>query len=127
MAQNINSYKTNGLFKADSIEFSALLAAGTQQVFEADLSDCKDSIIALVNIPAGGTGNHSFVIQSCEGGKEITVPLVAEKINVVRFTTKGVKNANGIGKFKFITDNTAGVSGIGVSVCFIKHADVVNH
>ena len=127
MAQNITSYISNGLFEAGKINLEYLNESGTTASISTDLSGCKDSVIAIVDIPTSSDGSHSFVFKSADGGKDIKVDLVPNKTNVIRFTTKGIKGKDGIGNFEFITDNGMGISNLAVKVGFIKCVDVVNH
>lgn len=126
MAQ-ITAHSTHGLFNASAIPLTKLAAAGKEVSFTADLSDCRDSVIALIDIPSGGTGSHTLVIKSCEGLADISIPLVAEKLNIVRFTTKGFKGDDGNASFKYITDNSSGIGALGISLCFVKYTPVIAH
>jgi hypothetical protein len=124
MAQNINSYSTNGLFKANAIALSEV----TEAVFSADLSDAKDSITVIVDATASSA---SDIVLSClpseAGYGEVKVPLTSKSLNVVNITTKGIKKNDGLGEFKFVDTNGASLGQQDIKICFVKYSPVINH
>lgn len=127
MAQKITSISTHGLFTAGSITLNRILSTGNSLELTADLSDCKDSVIALVNIPSGVTGTHKLVFIGSENGKETEVELTTGTTNIIRFTTKGIKDSGGAGKFRYESDSTTGLSELNITIGFVKYSEVINH
>ena len=127
MAQIITAYNTNGLFKADVIALDAITESGAEVTLEADLTNCADSVIALIDVPAGGESEFVCIPDGENGKKEIAIPLTAGSLNIVRFTTMGIKNSDGTGRFKLVTDNSQGEDVTGFKICFVKYCTVLNH
>lgn len=125
--QMITSYTSKGLFNADRMYFVNLKSNTSKAEFCTDLSDCRDSILAIVEIPSIGGGVFYLNIKSVDGGNDIAVKLLSEETNLVRITTKGIKDAEGLGHFEFTTDNGMSVTDNSIRVAFIKFIDVVNH
>jgi hypothetical protein len=124
MAQNINAYSTNGLFKANAIALSEV----TEAVFSADLSDAKDSITVIVDTTASSASDIVLSCMPSEAGYgEVRVPLTAKSLNVVNITTKGIKKNDGFGEFKFVNTNGASLGQQGIKICFVKYSPVINH
>ncbi len=124
--QSINSYTSKGLFNADVVPFVALEASGPEQTFDVSLGGGKDPVTMLIDIPSSGSGVHKLF---CIGknGNEKEVLLTGKKLNVVHLTTHGFVDENGVAKFRYYTDNTDGISMIGIKVCVIKYIPVVNN
>jgi len=118
---------SKGLFNADAGKPVLLSGSGQTADLVCDLSGCKDSIIMLVDIPVGGEVKNTIKFVSCEDNKDAEVVLTNGKLNVIRFTTKGIKDADGLGHFQFTTENGMGVDGVTATITLIKCVDVVNH
>lgn len=125
--QIITSYTSKGLFNPVKINYTKLNSDLESAEFSTDLTNCKDSVIAIIDIPASIGGGFTFRLKSVSGGKDIVVDLISEVVNVVRFTTMDVKDADGFGHFVFTTDSGMTVNDHSVRVAFIKCLDVENH
>ncbi len=128
MAQTtITPVNSTALFRADIGKFQLISGSGMTADIVCDLKDCKDAVIALIDISIGGEAVNTFVLKSAEGNKDTEIVLTNGKLNVVRFTTKGIKDADGLGHFQIATDNGMGLDGAGAKFALIKCVDVVNH
>ena len=125
--QKFISTTSIGLFNGDKVTYSLLESDGQTADFNADLSDCKDSIIAIIDIPPTVCGTFQLICKSVNGNKDIVVPLVSEDVTVVRFTTLGIKDKDGFGHFTFVANSDAPVSMIQPKVAIIKCIDAVNN
>ncbi len=125
--QLINNYTSKGLFNAVKVAQAPIKSNESSAQFYTDLTDCKDSVTMVVFIPAIMGGNFHLTFKSSEGGKDKVVKLFSEETNVVRFTTKGIKDENGFGHFEISVDNGMSITESNISVLCIKSIDVVNN
>ncbi|MBQ4316729.1 MAG: hypothetical protein IJC20_00630 [Clostridia bacterium] len=125
--QKIIETSSIGLFNGDKVTFGLLEDNAQTADFYANLSDCKDSIIAIIDIPPTVGGTFQLICKSADGNKDIIVPLVSEEPNVVRLTTLGIKGKDGNGHFTFVANSDAPISMILPKIAIIKCIDAVNN
>ena len=123
MAQVITTTKANGVFEAAQINYYTL----TSDSFSADLTDEKDGITAIIEIPSSASGEFELVCLSAKGDELSTIPLVGKAANYIRLTTHGIKKNDGFGDFKIVSPSGAIVPAAGIKLGFIKYTPVVNH
>ncbi len=118
MAQTINSITNNGIFKVSEAEFVSI----TDNTFKAELSNCKEPITVIIDVPSAVSDGY-IVCESTEdgvSGKKLS--LVSGKINVFRMETKGFKNIDG-----FVEFSSSGLANSGAKIAFLKYSAVINH
>lgn len=127
--QTITTYKSDGLFKAAGVELQKVTESSVAINLKADISDCQDSVLALIDVPSG---IPSKVILSCVGDDESgaakrDILLENGKFNVIHLTTKGYKSADGTAKFVLSTEYAAGLTACNIKLSFLRYTPVVNH
>lgn len=127
--QKITTYKADGLFKAAGVVLQKVTDTAAYTTLEADISDCQDSVIALVNIPTGVTAKImlSFLGNDTYSDKDTEVTLENGKLNVIHFTTQGIKRADGTAKFFMSSNNTSGLASHNITIAFLRYTPVINH
>lgn len=127
--QNITTYKADGLFKPCGVALQKVTDTALYTSLEADISDCRDSVIALINIPEGVTSKIMFSFIGNENNPEYKTEVRLEngKLNVIHFTTQAYKRADGTAKFFLTTDKMEGLASQNITLAFLSHIPVVNH
>lgn len=128
--QNITVNKTGGFYSASELKLDAITSLTKTADLAADISGAGDHFYAIVDIPADSTGTYSLTFKAGDynvGGKDITVSLTAEKLNVIPFTSLEAKKYNGKAMLTLTTDNVLGLAALGVSVGVLAHVGAVNH
>lgn len=126
-AQNIKVTLTEGLFNVGTVQLDRIMNPTAVAELKTDLVGGNDPAAFIVNIPESATGNYTLSFVFANGEKEITCPLTAGNMNVVHFTTLGIKSADGYGYFKLTTDNSAGLAAQSITAGVIKYRAVTNH
>lgn len=127
MAQiTIDSTTSTGLFSTNGASLKLINGNAQSVDIVTDANGCKDSIIALVDIPDGTENENIFTFKSCEANNDIKIKLINGKLNVIRFTTKGFKKPDGTVEFTLTTDNGIGFDAVSPKITFVKCVDAVN-
>jgi len=128
--QNITVTKTGGFYSASELKLDALTSITKTAELSAGISGAGDFFYAVIDIPADATGSYTLTFKAGDynkGGKDKTVALTAEKLNVVPFTSLEVKKQDGTVEMKLVTDNVLGLAALGVSAGILAHNAVQNH
>ena len=115
----INTSLSNGLFKADIVEFPEI----TESQITADIGGSKEPLAALVYLPDTLSAAYSFV---CVNAPKNIISL-EKGLNVIHLTSKGIANDYGIAEFNVVAKDGSSVSGKGIKVGFVKYTSVINH
>ncbi len=115
----INTSVSNGLFKADIIEFPEI----TESLVTADISGSKEPLAALVYVPDTVSASYSFY---CANAPKNIIAL-EKGLNVIHLTSKGIADEDGMAEFNVVAKDGSAVSGNGIKVGFVKYTSVINH
>lgn len=115
----INVLKSNGLFKTNAQAFTAI----TNGSMEFDVSDTKDPLALLIDIPSGVTGSYTLKFPQ----KSKSISLEAEKLNVVHFTSKNMMSDDGKIRFTLSTTNSSEISNLNIKTAVVSYTAVINH
>ena len=125
--QTISLNTSHGLYNSEIVNPGMLNTNAKTADFRADLSESKDSIIAIVDIPATLGGSFELRIKSCDGTADKVIKFQNEDRYIARFTTMGIKDKDGFAHFTFVADSDANISDIRPLIYLISCIDVVNH
>lgn len=127
--QIITTYKADGLLKPTGVALQKVSATSVYATLVADISDCKDSAVALIDVPSSVTGKimFSFLGNEENADRKQEVRLVNGKLNVIHMDTHCYQRADGTAKFFISTDSMDGLASHNIKITFIRYTPVVNH